>query len=365
MLIEELKYAIKLNLLQGIGHIAAKKLIAYCGGVEAVFKEKKGALLKVPNIGEKVVNNIFKSDHSKRVEEELSFMEENNIQAHFYLDKTYPQRLTHCEDAPILLFSKGKMDLNAQKMIAVVGTRNATVKGKKYCEQIIEDLVIHEPTIISGLAYGIDIVAHKVALHNNLKTIGVLASGLDDLYPKSHYNIAQEMLLKGGLVSDYLSSTKIRPSNFVERNRIVAGMVDAVVVIESSEKGGSLITADLANGYHRDVFAVPGRIDDLQSVGCNQLIKNNKAALIESAADIEYLLGWEKEEVKKVIQPELFVNLKEEERSIMDLLKEGEAKLLDDLALEARLSISVTSVHMFNLELKGLVKSLPGKVYQR
>lgn len=364
MLTEELKYAIKLSLIPGIGHVAAKKLIAYCGGVQAIFKDKKSTLLKIPNIGEKTVNQIFSSDYTQSVEEELAFIASNNIQVHFYLEGSYPKRLTHCEDAPILLYSKGNMDLNAEKTIAIVGTRNATLKGRKNCEQLIEELAAFQPTIVSGLAYGIDINAHKAALKSQLQTIAVLASGLDMIYPKAHYNIAQQMQEKGGLISDYKSRTKILPTNFVERNRIVAGMVDAVVVIESSEKGGSLITAEMANGYNRDVFALPGRIGDAQSVGCNRLIKNHKAALVESAADVAYLLGWEKEQPKKRLQTSLFHELSERERLLVELLKQRESKTIDELSLDSKMPMSMATAELLNLELKGIIISLPGKKYQ-
>lgn len=362
---EELKYAISLSCIPGIGHIASKKLIAYCSGVEAIFKEKKSALLKIPGIGEKVVRHIIAYSNFDRAEEEIDFMERNHVKAHFYLSDTYPFRLAQCADSPILLYCKGNMDLNAPKMVAFVGTRKATVKGKRNCEQIIEELAVHQPTIVSGLAYGIDITAHKAAINNNLSSLAALASGLDDLYPKTHYNTAQKMLENGGLVSDYLSQTKIHPTNFAERNRIIAGMVEAVVVIESSEKGGSLITADLANGYSRDVFALPGRPDDSQSRGCNKLIKSNKAALIESAKDIEYLLAWERGESKKEMkQQKLFIELNVEEQQLVDLLQNGQAYGVDEISIKLNVPISKLMSTLLNLEFKGVLLSLPGKMYQ-
>ena len=353
-------------MVSGIGSIGAKKLIAYCGGAEAVFKEKKQHLLKIPGIGKKAIELLFASDTLKEAEEELRFLEENQLEAHFFLDESYPRRLTHCDDGPIILYTKGKMDLNAEKMISVVGTRNATVKGKAFCESLIESLVEHQVTIVSGLAYGIDSVAHKTAVKVGLPTIGILASGLDEIYPKAHYYLAQKMQENGGLASDYRSKTKLFPKQFAERNRIVAGMADAVIVIESSEKGGSLITADLANGYNRDVFAIPGRVDDSQSVGCNRLIKSHKAALLESVKDLEYIMGWEKQKPPKAtIQSQLFVELNDEENQLIAAFGEEEQCALDILSLKANLPISKTTTLLLEMEFKGLIKSLPGKVYQR
>lgn len=363
---EELKYQIAITLLEGIGAIGAKKLIAYCGGAEAVFKEKKQALLKIPNIGKKAANTISKSVVFTEAEEEINYIVKNNITPHFFLNKSYPQRLVHCEDGPIMLYTKGNMNLNAQKVVSIVGTRKATVKGKAFTEKLIEELTIHDPLILSGLAYGIDICAHKAALKNNLSTIGVLACGFDEIYPKAHFSTAEKMMNNGGLVTDYKSGTKLFPKQFAERNRIVAGMADVIVVIESSEKGGSLITADLGNGYNRDVFAVPGRPDDSQSVGCNRLIKQNKAALIESAKDIEYIMGWEKStSAPNNNQAQLFVELSADEQIIFDELKNGEAKALDDISLNAKTPMSKTASTLLSLEFKGVVQSLPGKMYQR
>lgn len=360
-------YQIGLSLISGIGHQSAKKLVAYCGGAEAVFKSKKADLLKIPGLGERAVKKILQANVLDRAAEEVAFLEHENIKATFFLDKDYPQRLLHCDDGPILLYSKGKIDWNASKMISFVGTRKATVKGKAICEQMIRDLKPHGATIVSGLAYGIDITAHKAAMEAGLPTIGILASGLDEIYPKPHYKYAEKMQLNGGIASDYHSKTKLLPSNFAERNRIVAGLAEAVVVIESSAKGGSLITADLANGYNRDVFAVPGRVDDSQSEGCNKLIKSNKAALIESVKDLEYILGWEVEpKTKKASQTQrqLFVELDEEEEKIISAFEGKDLLPIDELSLLAQMPMSKTASLLLNLEFKGVVKSLPGKQYQ-
>ena len=357
-------HEIALTLIPGIGNHGAKKLIAYCGGAEAVFKEKKSHLLKIPGLGITAVRNILNSDALNLAEQELDFMEKNEIQAHFFLNKDYPSRLVHCDDGPVILYSKGKGSFNSQRVISIVGTRNATIKGKINCEKLVEDLTPYNPTIISGLAYGIDIKAHKEALKNSLITHAVLASNLSKVYPPAHSNTANEIQEKGLLLSDYPSSAKLMPGNFAERNRIVAGMCDALIVMESSEKGGSLISADLANGYNRDVFAYPGRVDDSQSVGCNRLIKTNKAALIESAKDIAYILGWEKEKESKKKQIELFIDLNIEEEKIVELLNEKEKLSIDEIALKALLPMSKTSSILLSLEFKGLVRSLPGKIFE-
>ncbi len=362
---KELQYQIALSLIPGIGDIAAKKLIAYCGGAEAIFKEKENILIKIPGIGLKGAKSIASAKVLDRAEEELRFIEDNKVKALFYLDKDYPKRLLHCEDSPILIYVKGNIDLNRQKHISFVGTRNATVKGKIRCEKIIEELSQHDVTIISGLAYGIDITAHKAALKYKLPTIGVVGSSLDNIYPKSHFNTAKKMEENGAIISDYISKTKMLPVHFAERNRIVAGISDATVVIESAEKGGSLITADLANGYNRDVFAIPGRPEDSQSIGCNKLIKSHKAALIESAADIEYILGWEKDEKKHSIQQELLLDdFTAEEQKILHALKKSETKSIDIISIESGIPMSKTSPILLNLEFKGVIQSLPGKMYR-
>lgn len=359
-----LKFQIALTMIPGIGPIAAKKLIAYCGGAEAVLNEKKAALLKIPGIGEIAAGLVANSNTTDQAQQEVEYIEKNDITAHFYLAKTYPQRLVHAEDSPIILYTKGNVNLNSDKVVSIVGTRKATVKGKAFTEKLVKELKPYNPLIVSGLAYGIDIVAHKTAVKNQMSTLGVLACGLDEIYPKAHFSTAQKMMENGGIATDYRSGTKLFPKQFAERNRIVAGMADAIVVIESSEKGGSLITADLGNGYNRDVFAVPGRPDDSQSVGCNRLIKQNKAALIESVKDIEYIMGWKEVNNSTNKQASLFVELNSEEQSIVDKLNSGEAKALDEISLELGMPISKTTSLLLALEFKNVVRSLPGKMFQ-
>lgn len=366
---KELQFQIALSMLPGIGPIGAKKLIAHCGSASAVFKEKTQNLKKIPGLGEFGIQNIRQQLKEaallQAAEAEIEFMQQAGIEAHFYQSPSYPQRLVHCEDSPILLYSKGEAELNPKRSLAIIGTRNASIKGRHITEKLVEELSPFNPTIISGLAFGIDKTAHQAALKQNLKTHAVLAHGLDEVKPKAHQKLAEEILATGALLSDYRSKTSILPTNFAERNRLVAGMVDAVIVVESSIKGGSMITAELANGYNRDVFAVPGRIDDSLSSGCNRLIKTNRASLLESAKDIVYLLGWNEEKTGvKVQQRQLFVELNPKEEKLMDCFKIDKVRGIDELSLEAKISMSETAVLLLDLEFKGLVRARPGKMYE-
>ncbi|MCX6295217.1 MAG: DNA-processing protein DprA [Bacteroidetes bacterium] len=361
---ENLKYKIAISLIPNIGDVLAKRLISHCGSVKAVFEEKKNALEKISGIGEIIAKAIVNQKVFNRAEEEIKFIEKNEITPLFYLDKEYPKRLTHCEDSPVLLYFKGKANMNSEKVISIVGTREATDYGKQQCEKLIADLAIYNPIIVSGLAYGIDICAHKAAMENNLTTICGLAHGLDKIYPAIHTQAATKMLENGGWLSDFTSNVIPNRENFPRRNRIVAGMSDATIVIESKINGGSLITADIANSYNRDVFAFPGRVNDECSRGCNNLIKQNKAALIQSAADISYILGWEQTIKKAPIQKQLFIELKPEEDILVSLLKEKESMNVDDICLQAKMPMSKVSSLLLTLEFSGIVKSLPGKMYR-
>ena len=362
---EELKYKIAITLIPGIGDILAKNLIAYCGGAEAVFKEKKQNLIKIPGIGTITADSIKKQNVLARAEKEITFILKYKIQPLFFLDDAYPKRLKQCADSPVMLYYKGNADLNAAKIISIVGTRNATTYGKTICENFIAELAGMDVLIVSGLAYGIDICAHRAALENNLATVGVLAHGLDNIYPSVHTATAKKMVENGGLLTDYLSETNPDKENFPKRNRIVAGMADATVVVESKNGGGSLITADIANSYSRDVFAFPGRIDDACSEGCNNLIKINKAALIQSAKDIVYIMGWEEKinKGKKKEQLQMLVNLNPEEELIVGVLKEKGTVNVDDICYASKLTMSKVSTLLLTLEFSNVVKSLPGKMY--
>lgn len=361
---ENLKYKIAISLIPHIGDLRAKRLISYCGSAEAVFSEKKAALEKIPGIGEANAKAVLTQKVFERVDQEIKFIEKNKITPLFYLDKEYPKRLTHCEDSPVLLYFKGKANLNSEKIISIIGTREATDYGKQLCEKLIADLTPYNPIIVSGLAYGIDICAHKAAMDNNLTTVCGLGHGLDKIYPAVHRTYAEKMLENGGWLSDFTSGTTPDRENFPRRNRIVAGMSDATIVVESKVGGGSLITADIANSYNRDVFAFPGRVNDECSVGCNNLIKQNKAALIQSAADIIYIMGWEQKLKNAPIQKQLFVELKPEEEILVNLLKEKDSVNVDDICLFAKMPMSKVSSLLLTLEFSGIVKSLPGKRYR-
>ena len=364
---DDLKYKIALSLIPKIGHITAKKLVSYTGSFEGVFKEKKSSLLKIPGIGNTLAELIVKSDVIPKAEEEVEFIEKNNITTIFYLEKDYPERLKHCEDAPILLYTLGDANLNSRKIISIVGTRKATTQGINFCEKLVEQLKAreHNPIIVSGLAYGIDAAAHRAALINKLETIAVLGHGLDIIYPASHKKLAGEIKKQGLIMTDFPSKSIRDKNNFIKRNRIIAGLSDATIVIESGEKGGSLVTADIANSYNRDVFAVPGRITDEYSRGCNNLIKSNKAAMLTSVDDLEYILGWEAGKDKKEnIQRDLFVNLSEDEKLITEILKNQEDISIDKICLEANMPTSKVSPILLNLEFMGIVRTMPGKTYQ-
>ena len=361
---EILKYQVAITLIPGIGDIVGKKLIAYCGGVEAVFKEKKHALMKIPGIGPSIVNSIVGQNVINRAEKEIAFAKKNDIQILFYTHQDYPARLLNCEDGPLLLYYKGKADLNAQRVIAFVGTRKATNDGRKICEKFIEGLKTKDVLVVSGLAYGIDSYAHKAALKENLSTVGVLGHGLDRIYPSQNRKLAENMLEKGGLLTEFITNTIPDRENFPKRNRIVAGMCDAVVVVESAGKGGALITAGLANSYNRDVFAIPGRITDEYSKGCNLLIKSNRAALAESSKDIAYIMGWDDLKVNVKKQRELFLQLTDEQKLVMKIIEDSKEISVDKLVIESELSMSKVASALLMLEFEGLIQSLPGKLYR-
>jgi len=322
-----LKHKIALGLIPRIGDINARKLVSHFGNVEAIFHEPYRSLVKIPGIGSGIAKYISDRSYLDTAEKEADYVSNNNIRTYFYLDNDYPFRLRQCDDSPVVFFFKGNCDLNTTKILSVVGTRNATTRGRELCEKIIGGLAEGHPEllIVSGLAYGIDITSHKAALTNNLKTVGVLAHGFKATYPAIHASTAKSMLQQGGLITDFVSDVLPERNNFLKRNRIIAGISDATMVVESGIKGGALITADIANSYNRDVFAVPGRPDDQWSAGCNSLIKNNNASLIECSEDIEFLLNWKPEKSKTPLQRSLFSELDGPEREIFELLsREGE-----------------------------------------
>lgn len=363
----ELKYSIALSLVPGIGSINARLLISHFGSAEAIFKTKPELLKKVTGIGPKLSSNFKKDDFASIAEKELEFISKYNIKAYHINDKEYPLRLKQCEDAPIVLFQKGQNDLNKSIHISVVGSRKTTEYGKHYCNTIISDLKASglNPVIISGLAYGIDSCAHKAALENDLETWAILGHGLDRIYPAQHKNLAKQIVETGSLITEFSHGSFPAPSNFVSRNRIIAGLSDLTIVIESAKKGGSLVTADLAFGYNREVMAVPGRIGDRQSEGCNFLIKSNKASMLECFDDVIYTMRWnDKSKLDKAKQLNLFEELNKEQKSLCEWLKANEDSPIDRIMKHSGINKSLIPSLLLELEFKNLIKVLPGKCYR-
>jgi DNA processing protein len=363
----ELFYALSLLQVEGVGDVMAKKLINQCGSAENIFKEKTTTLQKIDGVGTILIKKLKDKSIFDKTIAELKFIEQENIQTLYFQDKLYPERLKHCIDSPLLLFQSGNVDLQKRKIISIVGTRQITSYGTEFCRKLLEDLAPLNPIIVSGFAYGVDIVAHQAAMDIGLQTVGVLAHGLNQIYPKVHKKYVAKMEENGGFLTEFWSTSNPEKENFVKRNRIVAGMSEATIVIESAEKGGSLITAMLANDYNRDVFAVPGRTSDKLSQGCNNLIKTQRANLLSSAADIVYILNWELENDKKQtksIQKQLFVSLEPEEQKVYDYLLNKGKQEMDIIALECDFPIFRISSILLNMELKGVVRPLPGKLFE-
>lgn len=362
---DELYYQIALTLIPQIGDVYGRELLNHFETAENIFNVPYKHLAAIPGIGQVRAQAIKDFTNFDRAEAEIKFIGKHGIKPLFYTDPDYPRRLKFCYDSPLLLYYKGNANLNASKILSIVGTRHYSDYGRQMCEKIVAGLATEQVLVVSGLAYGIDVCAHKMALKQGLNTIGVVAHGLDRLYPEIHASTARQMIDQGGLLTDFMSGTKPDKQNFPMRNRIVAGMADATLVVETGLRGGSLITAELANGYNRDVFAVPGRAGDLKSEGCNYLIFKNKAALVTSAKDIMELTGWESPTtVRKVVQQALFSDLNENEKNIVDLLTGIKMMHIDDIQLQSKFSNSEVAAVILNLELKGILRSLPGKMYR-
>lgn len=361
---EKLLAILRLQKSKAIGDILAKKLIVNVGDVTQIFKEKPAILSKINGIGNHAIKHLFNDENIKSAEQELKYIQDNNIKYSYFLEDDYPTNLQHCIDSPILLFKDGNIDFSNQKIISIVGTRNMSSYGSHFCNKLIEDLAPHNPIIVSGFAYGVDICAHKAAIKNNLQTIAVLAHGLEEIYPKVHKKYIHKVNENGGFLTEFWHEETPLRENFLKRNRIVAGISKATIIIESAAKGGSLVTADIANSYDRDVFAVPGRTTDLYSKGCNNLIKNNNAFLLNSAEEIVKMLNWDLQEKPKPIQKQLFLELNEKEQKIYDLLHEKGAQVLDIISLECNIPIFQLSSILLQMELKGITKPLPGKMFE-
>lgn len=365
---EEILYTLALSRLQGISQSMAQELYRQAGSATDAFRHYK----ELEGLTEKARTRLAEAmsrpgEALKRAEEELKFAEKNRIRVLCLGDADYPMRLRECDDAPLALFFRGGADLNACRILAVVGTRHITEQGKDICRNLCAEIATSNPNtlIVSGLAYGVDIHAHRAALAHGLPTVGVLAHGLDRIYPPIHRATAAEMLAQGGLLTEYMSGTRPDKGNFVRRNRIIAGLADATVVVESAVKGGALITAHLAQDYNREVFAFPGRATDPYSEGCNRLIRNNVATLCCSATDILSSLGWEeRNSAEKSVQRELFPSLSEEEQRVADLLGAEEGLPINRLVVKSNLPVGQIRSILFELEMKGIVKPMAGGMYR-
>lgn len=365
MIVNEYIAALRLQKIPFIGDITAKKLIAHCGSPSAVFNDKKKALLKIEGVGTRVINGILDSRYLHEAEKEYRYIEANNISCSLFTDADFPVNLKHCVDGPIVLLSRGSIDLKGKRTIAVVGTRHMTAYGRAFCERFVEEIAPLDPVIISGFAYGVDICVQLEAVKNGLQTIGCLAHGLNQVYPREHSQYVNAIESNGGFVTEFWSTSRPERENFLRRNRIIAGLGQATVVVESAERGGSLVTADLAFNYNRDVFAVPGRVGDHFSSGCNNLIKQHKAHLINSAADLIYILNWDLEKTKSTsVQKKLFTDLKGEEKKIYDYLYGGGKQALDTIALSCSIPVFKVSSTLLSMEMKGVIRPLPGKMFE-
>ncbi|NHF59138.1 DNA-protecting protein DprA [Flavobacteriaceae bacterium TP-CH-4] len=365
MTTNELVAVLRLQSIPNIGDVTAKKLISHTGSPTAIFTDKLQHLQKIDGIGSITLKGLRNSEYLRAAEAEYRYIRENDIDFTYFTDADYPKYLKHCIDSPMLLFKRGNIALSDRKIISIVGTRNITSYGNALCEQLLADLAPLDPIIVSGFAYGVDICAQKAAIKHGLQTIGCLAHGLNQIYPKVHGKYVEEVEHNGGFITEFWSTSNPDRENFLKRNRIIAGMAEATVVIESAEKGGSLVTADIANSYNREVFAFPGRAQDKYSTGCNNLIKRQKAHMITSAADLIYMLGWQLESPEeKPVQKQLFVELDATEQSIYAYLQKDGKQQLDSIALECQLPVFKVSSTLLNMEMKGVIRPLPGKLFE-
>ncbi|MBE2288716.1 MAG: DNA-protecting protein DprA [Chitinophagaceae bacterium] len=361
---EELYHQLALSYVNGIGGKMGRMLIEKFGSATNVFKVPLKELKNTDGIGEIKAKAFKDSEVFAYAEKEMAFLMQHDVKV-LCLAGTYPQRLTGCSDAPLLMFYKGTAGLEAKKIVAVVGTRKNTDYGHKLCEDLIEGLQSLEGLlVVSGLALGIDSIAHKKCVQLGIPTVGVLGHGLDTIYPYSNKTLAAQMIENGGLLSEFPSGTIPDRTNFPMRNRIVAGMSDVTVVVESNATGGALITATLAAGYHREVAAFPGRVNDTRSAGCNELIRTNMAAMITKADDLVELMNWDKDRKPRAVQKQLFLNLSADEQKIMDLLQTKDNVHADELFHHSGLASTMLAATLLQLEMQGLIKALPGKFYR-
>jgi len=356
-----LLYKLALSFIPGIGSVTAKTLVSYLGGVKQVFEAGKRELSRIPGIGRARSNEIVSGHAMRQAERSLKLIEKNNSQALFYLDKDYPLRLKNYVSSPLILYVKGNADLNAERMVGIVGTRNPSAEGNHNCEHIVDRLKDYNCSVISGLAYGIDSVAHSRSLQQGIPTIAVLGSGLDRIYPQINKGLSERILGNGSLISEFPFGTKPDRENFPKRNRIIAAFSDALIVVESAAKGGSIITAEYANAFSKDVFALPGRLSDPKSEGCNHLIKTHKAHMFQKIEDLAYICRWDQIPVQQKLS--FFADLDENEKELVDLIRKNSPAGIDFLLEHSSVSLTVISSVLLNLELRGIIKSKAGKKY--
>lgn len=363
---DSLQHQIALTLVPQVGAVTAKTLVSYCGSAEAVFRASKRELQKIPSIGPVTIAAIQHStDPLNRAERELVFMEQQGVKAFFYTDQGYPARLRQCQDGPALFYFKGSSIelLEAERVVAIVGTRQPSEHGKLVCEEIVDGLKSYNVLIVSGLAFGVDVTAHRKSCALDLPNLGVLGHGLGSIYPSQHRSVAQRMVENGGLVSEYPHDVQPDREHFPMRNRVISGLSDLVLVIESAVRGGSMITVDCAERHGREIFAIPGRPNDPKSAGCNNLIKNERAKLAETAHDIAIKMRWDEPRQPKQTQAQLFSALDPDEIPIVNIIRERPEIPIDQLALAAQLAPGTLASHILNLEFRGIIRTLPGKRY--
>ena len=361
---EKLLAILRLQRSKAVGDILAKKLIVNVGDVAQIFKEKKTTLAKINGIGDHVLKHLFDSSNVLKAKQELDYIQENNIQYSYFLEDGYPTNLLNCIDAPILIFKDGRIDVSNDKIISIVGTRNMSSYGRDFCNQLIKELSIYNPIIVSGFAYGVDICAHKAAIKNNLQTIAVLAHGFEHTYPKVHKKYIHPVNEKEGFITEFWHDDPPQRGEFFKKKPDRCRHFKSNNYYRICKKGGSLVTADIANSYDRDVFALPGRASDIFSKGCNDLIKNNKAAVVTAASDIVKMLNWDLQEKPVPIQQQLFLELNEKEQKIYDFLHFKGQQVIDVISLECNIPVFQLSPLLLQLEMKGVLKPLPGKLFE-
>lgn len=362
---EELLHILALMKVPGIGDITAKQLIANFGSASEVFRAIANPLAPKHSLKREWIDRLRSPQAFTKAAAELNFVKKHGITCLYFLEDGYPERLSHCVDAPVVLFCKGEIDFHRQRSISIVGTRKMTAYGKRFLEMFMEGICSYNPLIVSGFAYGVDITAQRLAMQYKLQNIGCLAHGLHKIYPDAHKIYAQEVMDNGGFITDFWSDDDITPGNFISRNRIIAGLSEATIVVESAEKGGALSTAGMAFSYDREVFALPGDVFNPYSVGCNRLIQKEKARIITSAEDLVSALNWGQAVIsRKVIQKQIFMPKDDLERKISEYLIQKGKSALDEMSRETNIPVYQVAALLLEMELQGFVRPLPGKMFE-